>query len=158
MVAYSGWGRWPADGGGGGGNSFFSSAASSKLGGSGQLNPAAPARFRKRRTVPLPSTQIFEICRSLSRVSKCKRRTSLIFRMGVLSWGNMISFGFKRPHPPRSDHPAPPTPPARSDGNGAPFRHSVGPRYGGSGAPFRPFNSNRPISRRNLAPLRSHSR
>src|SRR2546427_7218250 len=136
MVAYSGWGRWPADGGGGGGNSFFSSAASSKLGGSGQLNPAAPARFRKRRTVPIAQHADFRDLPFAEPGFKVQARTSLIFRMGVLSWGNMISFGFKRPHPPRSDHPAPPTPPARSDGNGAALRNSVGHRYGGSGAPL----------------------
>src|SRR5215467_1467158 len=106
MAAQSGWGRGPADGGGGGGNSFFSSAASSNIGGSGQLNPARSARCRKRRTVPLPSTQIFEICRSLSWDSKCNLRTSLILRMGVRSWGNIVSFRFKRPCPSLGSHSA----------------------------------------------------
>jgi hypothetical protein len=43
--------------------------------------------------------------------------------MGVLSWGNMVSLRFQETMPPHWNHPAPLTPPARSEKAGAAFRN-----------------------------------
>jgi len=61
-------------------------------GGNGQDNPASVARRTSSSTVVLPIFTLLAMARLPRPADHLRRSTSLIFRMGVLSLGILISF------------------------------------------------------------------